>query len=154
MEELAYRLATPADIASLVALRAAFLAEAQDADPADPVLLDSLSRYFLSALPGGEYISHVAASQEQIIATAGLVFHCHPPSANDLQGKQAYILNVYTLPEWRGRGIASELLQRLIAVARQHSCRTVRLHTYPKARTLYVKAGFTPVDSELRMHLR
>jgi len=154
MDPVAFRLATAADIAALVNLRMAFLADVAGADPKDPVLLNALSRYFSVAVPAGEFTAYLAIANDQIIATSGLVYHRNPPSARNPQGKQAYIMNMYTVPAWRGRGIASELLTRLLAIARQENCRWVSLHSYPRAKPIYLKAGFQPVEDEMRLELR
>jgi ribosomal protein S18 acetylase RimI-like enzyme len=52
------------------------------------------------------------------VATSDLIVRQHPPSAKNLEGREAFVLNVYTLPRFRGRGIAPSLLQKTIAAAR------------------------------------
>ena len=42
-----------------------------------------------------------------------------PPSFTNKTGKQGYIANMYTDPDFRGRGIASEILERLAKEARE-----------------------------------
>jgi GNAT superfamily N-acetyltransferase len=65
----------------------------------------------------------------------------------------AYIMNMYTLPRHRGRGIATELLARLVAHARQKDCARAFLHALANARSIYERAGFLPDDSEMRLDL-
>jgi predicted GNAT family acetyltransferase len=47
-------------------------------------------------------------------------------------------MNMYTVPAWRGRGIASSLLQHMLAA----NCRRVILHAAPRAVPIYLRAGF------------
>ena len=153
MEQLVYRRADLADVGALAELRAQFLAEVVNANAGDPTLLDALSRYFSAALPNEEFVAFVAISESRIIATSGLVFHRHPPSATNLDGKSAYLMNMYTLSAWRGRGIASRLLIDLVGFARRSGCRRAKLHALPKATALYERAGFTPVEGEMELRL-
>jgi GNAT superfamily N-acetyltransferase len=150
---VSYRLATPGDVETLTALRAAFAAEVSHADPTDPALLTALHSYFSIAVPAGQFHAYLAEAGGQVVACSGLVFDQRPPSARNLTGREAYIMNMYTLPAWRGRGIATELLRRLLDLARQHGCRRASLHALPPGRSIYVKAGFTPVDKEMRLDL-
>jgi GNAT superfamily N-acetyltransferase len=60
---------------------------------------------------------------------------------------------MYTMPAWRGRGIASALLQELIAVARQSNCRRIRLHAISKAVPIYTRADFIPASNEMYLDL-
>jgi GNAT superfamily N-acetyltransferase len=152
MDQISYRLATSDDVRTLVSLRATFLAEVSGADAADPLLLESLLRFFSTSVPKGDFVGYFATVESRIVATGGLVFHNYPPSPKNIQGRPAYIMNMYTLPGWRGRGIGSEILRRLIDVARRQ-CRWVQLHAVSKARPIYAKAGFTPMDNEMRLDL-
>jgi GNAT superfamily N-acetyltransferase len=63
-------------------------------------------------------------------------------------------MNMYTAPAFRRRGIASRLLQMLIDHARQNDCGKVSMHALPKGRSIYLNAGFMPIETELRMDLR
>lgn len=153
MDQLNYRFATAHDVEALIELRVAFLGEVAGADAEDRELRGALRDYFGAALAAGEFVSYVAEIQRQVIAASGMVFHHHPPSPGNRSGKVAYIMNMYTLPQYRGRGIATELLTRLIAHARQNECARAFLHALPKARSVYERAGFLPDDSEMRLDL-
>jgi GNAT superfamily N-acetyltransferase len=151
MNEPVYRRAASSDIDTVVELRATFLAEVSGASSENSMLLDALNSYFRRALPSGEYVAYLAECDQQIVATSGLVYHRHPPSPSNIQGCEAYLMNVYTRPAWRGRGIAIALLQTLIDHARQNNCCRVTLHALPQARSIYAKAGFVAHDREMRL---
>jgi GNAT superfamily N-acetyltransferase len=154
MESTEFRLATPADVDSLVRLRAAFLAELTDCDPSDPALLNAMSRYFAEKLgsPQG-FQAFVAEVNGRVVATTGLIVRRNPPSAKNLQGREGFVLNVFTVPAFRGRGLATALLERTLAAAREARCGRVVLHASDKAVPIYKRAGFVPVDSEMRLDL-
>lgn len=153
MSSVTYRLATVQDISSLVRLRAAFLAEVAEADAADPTLLEALRRYFTAALPTGEFVAAIAEAENRIVATSGLVLHRHAPSGRNLTGYEGYVLNMYTLPTWRGQGIATTLLRMILEVASDRGCPRASLHALPLGRSIYAKAGFAPVETEMRLRL-
>ena len=139
---------------SLVELRAAFLAEvAGAANPRDPVLRAALERYFTAAIPDGEFVAYLGVVRDQLIATSGMVWHRHPPSGRNPHGIEAYVMNLYTVPAWRGRGIAAVLLRELIAAARRAKCCRVRLHAVEAAGRLYAREGFTAVSGEMNLDL-
>jgi GNAT superfamily N-acetyltransferase len=153
MQSISYRRAIASDIEALVQLRVAFLAEVANADPADAALRDALTRYFSSTVSTGEFIAFLALADNQPIASSGMVFHHHPPAHINLTGISAHIMNMYTAPAWRGRGIAGVLLNELIQTARQSSCPRVTLHALPKAASLYQRAGFVLTNDEMKLEL-
>lgn len=145
------RLATVGDIDALVALRAAFLSEFFGADPQGIALLTALGDYFTLAVPEGRFIAYLAEEGGRIVGIGGMVYHIHPPSVINLGGKEAYLMNMYTLPDYRGRGIATRILAKLVAHAKEAGCGRVTLHSAQKARPIYTRAGFEAVTSEMRL---
>jgi GNAT superfamily N-acetyltransferase len=153
IDDVEYRRATTLDIPSLIELRTAFLAEFHGSDPNERALREALGRYFSSTIPNGQFVALLAVISDRAIATSGLVFQPTPPSAKDLQGIECYLMNMYTVPSWRGQGIASSLLKGLVGVARQANCRRIRLRANPQAVPMYGRAGFVPVSSEMEILL-
>jgi GNAT superfamily N-acetyltransferase len=151
---ITYRLATLDDLDSLIPLRIAMQKEVGHGDDAHWATLESsLRSYFTTNIPSREFVAYVAEVGGRIIATSGIVFHQHPPTGGNVTGREAYIMNMYTVAEFRGQGIAGELLRRLIELARDQGCGRVLLHAQSKAKPLYRKAGFVDVDSEMRLQL-
>jgi GNAT superfamily N-acetyltransferase len=159
MADVDYRLATVKDLESLVTLRCAFLTEASGNQEASG-LRGTIKEYFDRLMPRGEFVSFVAVAKEakggvqagEIVATSGMVFHLHPPEPENVSGKEAYVMNMYTRPAWRGRGIAAELVKLLKNYAKEKGCGRITLHTMPLARELYARAGFKPAE-EMRCEL-
>jgi GNAT superfamily N-acetyltransferase len=148
-----YRRATAQDAEALAALRMAFLAEVSGAGE-DAALQKTIQDYFARAIPEDEIFVFVAVAEGKIIATSGLIFHVHAPSNRNPTGREAYIMNMYTMPQWRKRGIATRLLQMLIDHCRQSDCAKISLHVAQSAvRSLYEKAGFSPIETEMRLNL-
>lgn len=114
----------------------------------------AIYQYFFEALPAEAILVWVAEAQGTIVATSGLIFFQKPPSERNLTGLEAYILNMYTLPTWRGQGIATRLLQTLIISAKQRQAHRIWMYSTQVGQPIYEKAGFIPKKrSTLEMEL-
>jgi GNAT superfamily N-acetyltransferase len=140
-----------ADDAGLIARhRAAMFTEMHElaADRAAD-LTEKTVRYLREAMPRGEYVGWLASAAEvpdSIIAGAGAQLRNtlpHPREpAGAPHGRQAIVLNVYTEPAWRGRGVAELLMQTLIGWAGDAGLHTLVLHASDAGRPLYERLGF------------
>lgn len=153
MPETVFRIAMLSDIDALVELRMAFLCEVAGAGADDTDLRRALRDYFSGALGQREFIAWLAEADGAVIAASGMVIHQHPPSPANRSGREAYIMNMYTLPAHRGGGIATALLAKLLDHARQQRCGRAVLHALPKGRSIYKSAGFVATESEMRLDL-
>ena len=84
-----------------------FLLEVADARPDDTSILPRLRNWFKEKLPNGDFSAILALAGDEVIASSGLVVHEHPPGIMIPNGREAYIMNMYTKPAWRGRGCSS-----------------------------------------------
>src|SRR3954470_5378675 len=150
---ITYRLATIADIDALTFLRREFLIEVADAEESDQSIAPRLRAWFDKKLRNGEFLAVLAIVADEVIASSGLVVHEHPPGIMIPNGREAYIMNMYTRPAWRGNGIATVIFRKLLEVARQKNCTRVALHALPAGRAIYQKEGFKPGDKEMRLDL-
>jgi GNAT superfamily N-acetyltransferase len=148
-----YRLAGPGDVDALVSLRLAFLKELSPLPDQVPTMRGALHDYFMTHLAAGDFFAYIAESEGRIIATSGMVIHHHPPAVRNPNGRVAYIMNMYTLPEFRGRGIATALLQKLVELARQNECHRVQLHALAQGKSIYEKAGFVRAKTAMKLDL-
>lgn len=76
-----------------------------------------------------------------------------PAHAYDLECRRATILNVYTEPDYRRRGIARQIMETMIAWCRQQGFARVSLHASEHGRPLYESLGFED-SNEMRLNLR
>lgn len=68
---------------------------------------------------------------------------------NDLDNRRGFITNVSTLEAHAGRGIASSLVERCLALARARGLREVGLEVHPDSAAairLYERAGFRRLE--------
>ena len=65
------------------------------------------------------------------------------------EGRHAIIINVFTEPQWRRRGLAALLMQHIIDWSRQKELDRLVLHASDEGRALYEKLGFA-LTSEMK----
>ena len=69
-------------------------------------------------------------------------------------GRLGYILNLYTIPEARRKGICTRLLNELIKEAKSLGLTYLHLHASEDGINIYRKAGFVKPDQiELKLRL-
>ena len=66
------------------------------------------------------------------------------------EGRQGVIVNVFTEPEWRRRGIAKRLIKEIIVWSREQNLDDLVLHASADGRTLYEQLGFL-ITNEMRL---
>ncbi|MGI5893611.1 MAG: GNAT family N-acetyltransferase [Candidatus Merdivicinus sp.] len=82
-----------------------------------------------------------------LAACASVCLFQRLPYAENLTGKEAYLLNVYTLPQYRGNGLATELIQQIQADMREYGIGRIWLNATDQGRKLYQKLGFTEIEN-------
>ncbi len=117
-------------------------------------LVEASHRYFQDALASGEYVGWLAspaADSDKIIAGAGVQRRSvlpHPGVGGReiILGVQGVVLNVYTEPTWRRRGLAALLMQHVLEWSEANKVKSLVLHASADARPLYEKLGFVPTN--------
>jgi len=143
------------DLPHLVRHRRAMFEEMGHRDPAVLETVDAASRkYFEQALHEGSYKAWLAEqSKGEIVAGGGIVLARWPGFPGESLAQRAWILNMYTEPHARRRGLARQLLRVMLDWSRAHGFATVSLHASPAGRPLYESLGFQPTN-EMRLKLR
>jgi GNAT superfamily N-acetyltransferase len=58
------------------------------------------------------------------------------------EGRHAIVLNVWTEPNWRRRGLATLLIEEILAWARTERLDRLVLHASDEGRSVYERLGF------------
>jgi GNAT superfamily N-acetyltransferase len=112
-------------------------------------------RFLRRALPRGEFVGWVASKDGGIVAVAGVTPRSLMPRPRAPRGgMEAYLLNVYTEPAHRRRGLARRLTCAALAWARREGAIQVSLGASPEGRPLYEGLGFVPLETAMRLVLR
>jgi len=97
----------------------------------------------------GNYFGWLATPADEpqiIVAGAGVQLQKILPRPLNLstigEGRQGTIVNVFTEPEWRRRGIARLLIKQIIAWSEHEQIDRLILHASEEGRSIYQKLGF------------
>jgi GNAT superfamily N-acetyltransferase len=119
--------------------------------------LDDMERasraVFGEALRSGTYRGWFAEAAGEVIAGGGVLLVPFQPSPRQPQLLRPFIVNVYTEPSYRRRGLARRLMQEMVAWCREQGYGAVSLHAAEEGRRLYESMGFLPTN-EMRLELR
>ena len=109
--------------------------------------------YLREALVTGAYRGWMAVTAQGSVAGGGGVVITHWPGYPGApEPKRAWILNIYTEPEFRRRGIARSLLQLMVQWGREQGYPFISLHASAEGRPVYESLGFV-TSSEMRLKL-
>ena len=137
---IAYRKLTENDLASFIEMRLTQLREEGAAENMDlrPALMD----YYHRHMADGTFVSWLALDGERIVGTSGMSFVEKPPYFGCPNGRIGLLSSMYTDPGYRRRGIARELLKRVLEEARAYGCGTVQITASDMGVLLYTDFGF------------
>ncbi|MFL5358029.1 N-acetyltransferase family protein [Archangium sp.] len=143
------------DLDGLVRLRFALLRTTRGVEKlqGEEALEEATRRYFAQEIPAGRFHAWVGVAEGRLVACSGLAPFSRPPMPDTLASLEAYILNMYTEPQWRGRGIARALFLELVRFSRELGVGRLLLHATPDGRPLYESVGFAPNPTYLEWPL-
>ena len=104
------------------------------------------------AMIEGYYRHWFAEDAGQVVAGAGVILARWLPMPQEPALMRATVLNVYTEPSHRRRGIARRLMRTVIDWCRGEGLAIVQLHASEDGRPLYESLGFRPTN-EMRLEL-
>jgi GNAT superfamily N-acetyltransferase len=155
MHEVRIRPAGSLDIPHILHHRQSMYMDMGRGDPASYAkMLEATEAYLRAAMASGAYTAWMAETAEgRVIGGAGVAISPWPGSPDDPSGRRALVLNVYTEPEFRRRGIARRIMETAIAWCREQGLGSVSLHASDVGRTLYESLGFRQTN-EMRLYLK
>ena len=86
---------------------------------------------------------YVVTTSRRLPAASGCVWLREiQPSPGHPHGMVPYVLSVYTLPEFRRKGLASMIVEEAMAWARKHGYHKIVLHASKTGRKVYSQLGW------------
>ncbi|RHJ66900.1 N-acetyltransferase [Phocaeicola plebeius] len=110
----------------------------------------STKEYFLSNI-NKSLICYGIIDNDEIISIASLCLFNRIPYQENLTGKEGYILNVFTTPEFREQGLAKLLLQEIIKYAKNNDIKKLWLNSSEHGKHLYSSLGFVCKNNEMEL---
>ena len=129
----------------------------RDMGYSDDARLDTMMQKFLpwvqAKLESSEYLAWLAVSNENlVVAGAGLWLMNWPAHMVGSSARRGNILNVYTEPQFRHRGLARLLVETALSWCKANAIDFVILHASEQGRSLYESIGFR-AGNEMRIKL-
>ena len=137
------------DISTLVELRKKYLIEdyGDVADDRLALITNNLDVYFREHL-NKDLMVFVCRDIDNIISVAFLCITEKPANPTFINGRTGTILNVYTKPEYRNKGIAGKLLKMLLDESTKMGLDFVELKATDSGYNLYKSLGFEDIISK------
>lgn len=153
VQKLEYKKATLEDIDELVRTRILVLRAANKLSvDVDLSMVEAESyAYYRRALGTGEHIAYLIYENGTFIGAGGVSFYQVMPTYHNPTGKKAYIMNMYTSPEYRRQGIAFHTLDLLVQDAKKLGVRQIALEATDMGRPLYERYGFVKMKNEMEL---
>ncbi|WP_342545427.1 GNAT family N-acetyltransferase [Lysinibacillus sp. FSL K6-4013] len=146
-----YRKANIDDIDKLIHLRKKQLID----EGIEPTIdIDNeLSNFFKNKLSDGSLIQWVVEDNEEMIACGAIIYYEFPPTYTNKSGKKGYITNMYTNENYRGKGIATTLMTKLVDEAKAGGISNIWLGASKLGKPVYKKFGFKETNEWLEFNI-
>ena len=122
---------------------------ARDLDAADPVY----RRWARQRIKSGRLVGWVVEVRGAPVASGCVWVQEAQPRPGWKGTKQAYLLSVYTAPEFRGRGFATRITREAVRWSKAAGLDRMTLHASEEARGVYARFGFDRTR-EMRLLLK
>ena len=148
----AIRLATTDDIPEIVRLRRVLF---ESLGATDAGWEDTCAAVLDNAITEGVVLACVVdqPAGDALAAVGTAEIQQRLPGPANRSGLLGYIGTMATDPAFRRRGLASAILDRLVAELRLHGVERIELHATPVAESLYRSAGFADRPGGVEMRL-
>ena len=123
--DIIYKKLTEKELDTFIQMRINQLREEGATEDIDlvPVLKD----YYIRHMADGTFVSWLAMDGDEIIGTSGMSFVEKPPYFGCPSGRIGLLSSMFTNPNYRRKGIAKELLSRVVNEAKEYGCGTVQI---------------------------
>lgn len=107
--------------------------------------------YYKKALNDDTHVAYLVFDGDAFIGAGGVSFFQVMPTFHNPTGWKAYIMNMYTDPDYRRQGIAYKMLDLLVAEAKERGIASISLEATDAGRPLYEKYGFVEMHEEMEL---
>lgn len=146
-----YKRLTETELDDFIMLRINQLREEGATEDID--LIPTLKDYYNRHMADGTFVSWLAMDEDKIVGTSGMSFVEKPPYFSCPNGKIGLLSSMYTVKEYRRKGIAKELLTKVVNEAKEYGCGTVQITASDMGMLLYSDFGFVKNDNFMQYKL-
>ena len=150
-----YRRLTESDLETFIEIRIGQLREEGATEDFD--LRPNLMDYYKRHMADGTFVSWLAVDTDadgKIIGTSGMSFVEKPPYFSCPSGRIGLLSSMFTDKNYRRRGIARELLSRVVADAKDYGCGCVQITASDMGVLLYTNFGFVKHGNFMQYNIK
>ena len=148
---IVYRRLRDEDLDAFIELRIRQLREEGAKEEID--LVPALKDYYRRHMGDGTFLSWLAVDGETIVGTSGMSIVEKPPYFGCPSGRIGLLSSMFTEKAYRRRGIARELLSRVVNEAREKGCGAVQITASDMGVLLYTDFGFAKNPNFMQLKL-
>ncbi|MBO7448772.1 MAG: GNAT family N-acetyltransferase [Clostridiales bacterium] len=105
-------------------------------------IVPALKDYYKRHMADETFISWLAMDGDKIVGTSGMSIVEKPPYFSCPSGRMGILSSMFTDPSYRRKGIAKELLSKVVEEARKMDCGMVQITASDMGVLLYTDFGF------------
>lgn len=135
-----YKRLTEKELSTFIEMRINQLREEGATEEID--LVPALKEYYTRHMEDGTFVSWLAFDGEKIVGTSGMSFVEKPPYFGCPSGKLGLLSSMFTNSNYRRKGIARELLSRVVNDAKEYGCGMIQITASDMGVKLYASFGF------------
>ncbi|MBP3852887.1 MAG: GNAT family N-acetyltransferase [Erysipelotrichaceae bacterium] len=153
--DIEIRKADLSDLDRLMEWRMRVLAEVffDDGIKDNEVLKKNNRSYYEEHLADGTHTACFAVVKRtgEIVGCGGICYQKEMPSPDNVFGTNGYLMNIYTLPQLRGKGIGRQMVEFLIQEAKKRGTEKIFLESAEVAKDLYHEIGFMDMEGYMKL---
>jgi hypothetical protein len=144
MDELNYYKASEPDVRTLVEYRILFALElSKERDVEKMAMLKKqMTTYFTMATRDNSCISFIARCGNEVAGIGSVHMREMPGNLKNPSGRWGYIMNMYTVPKYRRKGICKTILNLLVEEGQKWGATAFELHATNTGELVYRQNGF------------
>ncbi|WP_375345520.1 GNAT family N-acetyltransferase [Priestia megaterium] len=137
------------NVQDLVSLRILLMKELGELNGNEELFRKATEEYFTANINNPHSYTAILKANGEIVSAGSIVFFIRPPSPSNLQGKEAYVINMYTAFDHRKHGYSSAILKHLMQYCQKNGVNRIWLNASSAGKSLYQKHGFIEYESEM-----
>lgn len=114
-------------------------------------LMERNADYYRRHVADGTHLAFIASSDGKDAGCGAVCLTEELPSPDNPSGRCAYLMNIYVKDEFREKGIAHALVERLIEEAKIRDCGKIYLETTTLGRPVYASLGFHDLPDMMKL---
>lgn len=144
MNNITYHKATINDTSILVENRILFALELSGGQNQEAIqaLSKQMTNYFSKAIADNTCISFIAKCDGIVAGIGSIHLRETPGNFKNPTGKWGYIMNMYTVPNFRRKGICKDILNLLVEEGKKNGITAFELHATIEGELVYKQNGF------------